>query len=223
LPTGQEKAGVFWWFLMLKRYTAIFGSRERPAVDLQVGQVEREDVVGVGNLACPRGRDFAAIVPLTINSLPAGGALSAGLRDCLSVMSSSFQSPTASSRAANCQTTTFLPAKRSSPWANSRLSISRVAYAPSSFRRIVSTGRFSAKLSCSANPGRATPVHHLQRVDVGEAVAQQQDFGGRIGPPRLARRVGHRADRHDFLAKTPWFCRSLSIIAMIAEVLTSWN
>ena len=30
LPTGQEKAGVFCWFLMLKRYTAIFGSVSVP-------------------------------------------------------------------------------------------------------------------------------------------------------------------------------------------------
>src|SRR4029453_3718542 len=69
-----------------------------------------------------------------------------------SFRSRSFQFPNDNSRAANSQTTSFFPAKRSRPRARSLLKISRVANDASLFRRMQSIGRRNAKLRCSANP-----------------------------------------------------------------------
>ena len=73
--------------------------------------------------------------------------------------------------------------------AGSRCSMARVANAPSSFWTRRSIGRPSDVAQLLGEPGRSSPAHRLERIDVGEAVAEHQHVRGTIGPPRRSIRL----------------------------------
>ena len=109
--------------------------------------------------------------------------------------------------------TTRLPFSRLA----SRCKMARVANAPSSFWTRRSTGRPSDVAQLLGEPGGCSPAHRLERIDVGEAVTEQQHVGGTIGSPRRSIRIQHSSKPHGFHREERGGFRQIEHSGSIAE------